>query len=122
MSPTTNQLVRKGRKRRNKKKGRRLGGPQRQATVLWAKVVEPRKPNSAKRKIARVRFADGTEKTVAFPGEGWHVREHDNVLVRGGRTIPDLVGVKWEIVRGHGDAPGVEGRKQSRSKYGTKRQ
>jgi len=124
--PTTNQLVRKNRRKpRNKSKHRLMQeNPQRRGTVLKAWVMLPRKPNSANRKVCRVRFADGNEATCHIPGEGHNIVEHNTVLVRGGGP-PDLSGVKYRVVRGTLDCIGVtEGankqrRNQGRSKYGS---
>ncbi|MFC1587560.1 30S ribosomal protein S12 [Planctomycetota bacterium] len=120
--PTINQLVRKGRKPVKKKsKSPVLGScPQKQGVCLQVKVTTPKKPNSALRKIARVRLSNGKEVTAYIPGEGHNLQEHSIVLVRGGR-VRDLPGVRYHIVRGTRDAIGVDGRKQSRSKYGAKR-
>ncbi len=120
--PTFNQLVRKGRKKvRRKSKSPALGGcPQRRGVCLQVKTMTPKKPNSALRKIARVRLTNGREITVYIPGIGHNLQEHSIVLVRGGR-VRDLPGVRYHIIRGTLDASGVEGRKQGRSKYGKKR-
>lgn len=119
--PTINQLVRKGRaKQKNKDKTPHLNGaPQRRGICIRVSVIEPKKPNSAKRKVARVRFSDGREATVYIPGEGHNLQEHSIVLVRGGR-VKDLPGVRYKVVRGALDSRGVDHRNQSRSKYGTK--
>ena len=120
--PTINQLVRKGReiqKRRNKTKDLEQC-PQKRGVCLQVKTMTPKKPNSALRKIARVRLSNGKEVTAYIPGEGHNLQEHSIVLIRGGR-VHDLPGVRYHIVRGTLDALGVDGRKQSRSKYGTKR-
>ena len=120
--PTINQLVRKGRTPiRKKSKSRSLHScPQRRGVCLLVKTQTPKKPNSALRKIARVRLTNGEEITAYIPGEGHNLQEHSMVLVRGGR-VPDLPGVRYHIVRGALDCLGVDGRNQSRSKYGTKR-
>ena len=120
--PTINQLVRKGReKQRPKKKNVALGAcPQRRGVCLLVKAVTPKKPNSALRKVARVRLTNGKEVTAYIPGIDHNLQEHSIVLVRGGR-VRDLPGVRYHIVRGALDALGVEGRRQSRSKYGAKR-
>jgi small subunit ribosomal protein S12 len=120
--PTINQLVRKGRKQVKKKsKARALGGsPQKRGVCLSVKTQTPKKPNSALRKVARVRLSTGQEVTAYIPGEGHNLQEHSVVMVRGGR-IKDLPGVRYHIVRGTFDALGVDGRKRGRSKYGTKR-
>jgi small subunit ribosomal protein S12 len=120
--PTINQLVRKGRKRViKKKKNRALAAcPQRRGVCTRVYTATPKKPNSALRKVARVRLTNGFEVTAYIPGEGHNLQEHSIVLVRGGR-VKDLPGVRYHIVRGALDASGVDGRKQSRSKYGTKK-
>ncbi len=120
--PTINQLVRKGRKRIiDKKKTPALDScPQRRGVCLQVKTMTPKKPNSALRKICRVRLSNGKEVTVYIPGEGHNLQEHSIVLVRGGR-VRDLPGVRYHVIRGALDAMGVEDRKRSRSKYGTKR-
>jgi len=134
--PTINQLVRKGRKKGVKKvktpalhyvynalKNRMLwgdGSPQKRGVCVQVKTTTPRKPNSALRKIARVRLTNGMEVTAYIPGEGHELQEHSVVLVRGGR-VKDLPGVRYHIVRGALDADGVADRRKGRSKYGTKR-
>lgn len=120
--PTINQLIRKGRKKIEKKKQNRALGscPQRRGVCTRVYTTTPKKPNSALRKVARVRLTNGAEVTVYIPGEGHNLQEHSIVLVRGGR-VKDLPGVRYHIVRGALDTAGVEGRIQSRSKYGTKR-
>lgn len=120
--PTTNQLVRHGRASAGSKpKAPALrGNPQRRGVCLVVKTMTPRKPNSALRKIARVRLTNGTELTAYIPGEGHNLQEHSVVLVRGGR-VPDLPGVRYHIVRGTLDASGVDKRRRGRSKYGAKR-
>ena len=120
--PTTNQLVRKGRQQvRFKSKSPALGGsPQRRGVCLDVKTMTPKKPNSALRKVARVRLTNQIEVTAYIPGEGHRLQEHSVVLVRGGR-VKDLPGVRYHIVRGALDTGGVENRKQQRSKYGTRR-
>jgi len=120
--PTINQLVRKGRKRRKKKVKRPdlEKCPQKRGVCINVTTRPPRKPNSALRKIARVRLSNGREVTAYIPGEGHNLQEHNIVLVRGGR-VRDLPGVRYHIVRGKLDAMGVPDRKQSRSKYGTKK-
>jgi small subunit ribosomal protein S12 len=95
--------------------------PQKRGVCLIVKTMTPKKPNSALRKIARVRLSNGRETTAYIPGEGHNLQEHSIVLVRGGR-VRDLPGVRYHIVRGKLDCLGVEGRKKSRSKYGMKRQ
>lgn len=119
--PTTNQLVRKGRKARKRRSRYRhlKGAPMRKAVVLKTGVVDPRKPNSGKRHVARVRFDDGSEVTASIPGEGHNVREHSIVLIKGGNR-PDQPGVRYHVVRGTRDAAAVE-RRTARSRYGAKR-
>ena len=119
--PTINQLVRKGRRQtRYKSKSPALANcPQRRGVCLTVKTQTPKKPNSALRKVARVRLTNGYEVTAYIPGEGHNLQEHSVVLVRGGR-VKDLPGVRYHIVRGTLDALGVEGRHRSRSKYGVK--
>lgn len=120
--PTINQLVRKGRKSGTKKsKSRALQNcPQRRGVCLQVTTRTPKKPNSALRKVARVRLSNGQEITAYIPGEGHNLQEHSIVLVRGGR-VRDLPGVRYHILRGVLDTSGVDGRKQSRSLYGTKK-
>ena len=120
--PTINQLVRKGRKRPvDKSKSPVLEKcPFKRGVCVQVKTMTPKKPNSALRKIARVRLSNGKEITAYIPGEGHNLQEHSIVLVRGGR-VKDLPGVRYHIVRGVLDATGVDGRRRSRSKYGTKR-
>ncbi|MBL7202381.1 MAG: 30S ribosomal protein S12 [Anaerolineae bacterium] len=135
--PTINQLVRKGRKPKrgrskspammytfNALKGRRSrqkrGAPQKRGVCTQVRTTTPKKPNSALRKIARVRLSNGIEVTAYIPGEGHRLQEHSVVLVRGGR-VKDLPGVRYHIIRGALDSMGVEGRRQQRSKYGTRR-
>jgi len=119
--PTINQLVRKGRVlRRWKGKSPALTQcPQRRGVCIAVKTQTPKKPNSALRKVARVRLTTGYEVTAYIPGEGHNLQEHSVVLVRGGR-VKDLPGVRYHIVRGSLDTSGVADRKQSRSKYGAK--
>jgi len=134
--PTINQLVRKGRKPKSKKtkapalrytlnsfNQRRThqprGAPQKRGVCTQVKTMPPKKPNSALRKVARVRLSNGIEVTAYIPGEGHALQDHSVVLVRGGR-VKDLPGVRYHIVRGTLDAAGVDDRKQSRSKYGVK--
>ena len=119
--PTINQLIRKGRKRvLEKKKTPALDAcPQKRGVCLQVRTMTPKKPNSALRKITRVRLSNGKEVTVYIPGEGHNLQEHSIVLVRGGR-VRDLPGVRYHIIRGALDAMGVEDRKRGRSKYGTK--
>ena len=120
--PTINQLVRKGRQKVSyRSKSPVLDScPQKRGVCLIVKTQTPKKPNSALRKIARVRLSNGKETTVYIPGEGHNLQEHSIVLVRGGR-VRDLPGVRYHIVRGTLDCAGVEDRKTSRSKYGVKR-
>ncbi len=120
--PTINQLVRVGRHpARSKSKSPALSRcPQRRGVCLLVKTMTPKKPNSALRKIARVRLTNGYEVTAYIPGEGHNLQEHSMVLVRGGR-VKDLPGVRYHIVRGTLDALGVESRRRGRSKYGAKR-
>jgi len=120
--PTINQLVRKGRKKVKKKsKAPALeGNPQKRGVCVRVYTTTPKKPNSALRKVARVRLSNGYEVTCYIPGEGHNLQEHSIVLVRGGR-VKDLPGVRYKIIRGALDAAGVQNRRQSRSKYGTKR-
>ncbi len=120
--PTINQLVRKGRKRiEDKQNARALQRcPQRRGVCTQVKTTTPKKPNSALRKIARVRLTTGIEVTSYIPGEGHNLQEHSIVLVRGGR-VKDLPGVRYHIVRGAFDAAGVEDRTNARSKYGTRK-
>jgi len=120
--PTINQLVRKGRRtRQHKTKAPALQRcPQRRGVCLLVKTQTPRKPNSALRKVARVRLSNGVEVNAYIPGEGHNLQEHSMVLVRGGR-VKDLPGVRYHIVRGALDALGVEARRRGRSKYGAKR-
>ena len=135
--PTTNQLIRKGRQSKkvkskapalmytlNTKKQRRVrqakGAPQKRGVCTVVRTTTPKKPNSALRKIARVRLTNGLEITAYIPGEGHNLQEHSVVLIRGGR-VKDLPGVRYHIVRGSLDTTGVNNRKQSRSKYGSKR-
>jgi small subunit ribosomal protein S12 len=133
--PTINQLVRKGRKPIRKKAKapalryhfntlanrtvRAQGNPQKRGVCVQVRTMTPKKPNSALRKIARVRLSNGIEVTAYIPGEGHNLQEHSVVLVRGGR-VKDLPGVRYHIVRGTLDAQGVEGRMKGRSKYGSK--
>ena len=121
--PTVNQLVRRGRKAKKKKtKAPALYAcPQRKGVCTRVWTVTPKKPNSALRKVARVRLTTGIEVTSYIPGEGHNLQEHSIVLVRGGR-VKDLPGVRYHIIRGTLDAIGVSGRKQQRSKYGAKRE
>ena len=135
--PTINQLVRKGRKTKKKKtKAPALqftfnaykqtrnrqpkGAPQKRGVCTRVQTMTPKKPNSALRKVARVRLTNGIEVTAYIGGEGHNLQEHSVVLIRGGR-VKDLPGVRYHVVRGTLDTDGVEGREQGRSKYGTKR-
>src|SRR5450830_1005443 len=120
--PTISQLVRKGRTKIQKKTNTPAlaGSPQRSGVCVRVYTTTPKKPNSALRKVARVRLTSGYEVTSYIPGEGHNLQEHSIVLVRGGR-VKDLPGVRYHIVRGSLDASGVNGRNKSRSKYGTKK-
>ena len=120
--PTINQLVRKGRKPMLKRSKSPVldACPQKRGVCLQVKTQTPKKPNSALRKVARVRLSNGKEITAYIPGEGHNLQEHSVVLVRGGR-VRDLPGVRYHVLRGTLDASGVDGRKQGRSKYGSKR-
>ena len=134
--PTINQLVRKGRKRTTKKTkapalrytynamknklARGKGSPQKRGVCTQVRTMTPKKPNSALRKIARVRLTNTIEVTAYIPGEGHTLQEHSVVLIRGGR-VRDLPGVRYHIIRGALDAQGVAGRQRSRSKYGTRK-
>ncbi len=120
--PTINQLVRKGRKQITKKSSSPAleSSPQKRGVCTRVSTTTPKKPNSALRKIARVRLTNGIEATAYIPGIGHNLQEHSVVLVRGGR-VKDLPGVRYHLVRGALDAAGVENRSQGRSKYGTKK-
>ncbi len=120
--PTINQLVRKGRKKVKKKTGAPAlqGCPQKRGVCTRVYTSTPKKPNSAIRKVARVRLTNGMEVTAYIPGEGHNLQEHSIVLVRGGR-VKDLPGVRYHIVRGSLDSDGVEDRKARRSKYGVRK-
>ncbi|MCB9226919.1 MAG: 30S ribosomal protein S12 [Chitinophagales bacterium] len=120
--PTIQQLVRKGRKTiKSKSNSRALDScPQRRGVCTRVYTTTPKKPNSALRKVAKVRLTNGIEVIAYIPGEGHNLQEHSIVLIRGGR-VKDLPGVRYHIVRGALDTSGVEGRLQSRSKYGAKR-
>lgn len=120
--PTISQLVRKGRQSARKKSAAPAlkSNPQKRGVCLIVRTVSPKKPNSALRKIARVRLTNGVEVTAYIPGIGHNLQEHSVVLVRGGR-VKDLPGVRYHIVRGTLDASGTKDRKSSRSKYGAKR-
>lgn len=134
--PTINQLVRKGRSKRGKKSKapamqytfnsykqkrtqQRKGAPQKRGVATQVRTMTPKKPNSALRKVMRVRLSNGIEVTAYIPGEGHNLQEHSVVLIRGGR-VRDLPGVRYHVVRGALDADGVKDRKKGRSKYGTK--
>ncbi|MGB3345811.1 MAG: 30S ribosomal protein S12 [Candidatus Humimicrobiia bacterium] len=119
--PTINQLVKRKRKRiKAKKKNPALqGNPQKRGVCTRVWTMTPKKPNSALRKVARVRLTTGMEVTAYIPGEGHNLQEHSIVLIRGGR-VKDLPGVRYKIVRNILDTAGVEGRKKARSKYGAK--
>ena len=134
--PTINQWVRKGRKKKVrkpkapvllvgvntiKKKQTRINAPQKRGVCVRVATMTPKKPNSALRKFARVRLSNGMEVTCYIPGEGHNLQEHSVVLIRGGR-VPDLIGVRYHIVRGTLDTAGVKDRKQGRSKYGAKKE
>ncbi|MEW8028555.1 MAG: 30S ribosomal protein S12 [Candidatus Thiodiazotropha sp.] len=120
--PTINQLIRKPRKRRVKKPVTPAleGSPQRRGVCTRVYTTTPRKPNSALRKVSRVRLTNGHECTAYIPGEGHNLQEHSVVLIRGGE-VRDLPGVRYKVVRGALDASGVQERKQGRSSYGSKR-
>lgn len=120
--PTLNQLVRKGRRKMAKKSDAPAleGAPQKRGVCTRVSTTTPKKPNSALRKIARVRLTNGVEVTAYIPGIGHNLQEHSVVLVRGGR-VKDLPGVRYHLVRGALDAAGVENRAQGRSKYGSKK-
>ncbi len=120
--PTINQLVRQGRKKQRKKTSAPALDqcPQKRGVCVRVYTSTPKKPNSALRKIARVRLTNGMEVTAYIPGEGHNLQEHSLVLIRGGR-VKDLPGVRYHIIRGTLDATGVAGRQRGRSKYGTKR-
>ncbi|AJC73013.1 30S ribosomal protein S12 [Pseudothermotoga hypogea DSM 11164 = NBRC 106472] len=120
--PTINQLIRFGRERKveKSKAPALMGNPQKRGVCIRVTTMTPKKPNSALRKIARVRLSNGIEVTAYIPGIGHNLQEHSVVLVRGGR-VKDLPGIRYKIIRGTLDAAGVENRRQSRSKYGAKR-
>jgi small subunit ribosomal protein S12 len=120
--PTINQLVRRGRLKVKEKSNTPalLSCPQRKGVCTKVSTTTPKKPNSALRKVARVRLTNGIEVTAYIPGEGHNLQEHSTVLVRGGR-VKDLPGVRYHIVRGTLESSGVENRRQGRSKYGAKR-
>jgi small subunit ribosomal protein S12 len=119
--PTISQLIRKKRKApKVKSKTRDLNAaPQKRGVCIQVRTATPKKPNSALRKIARVRLSNGNEVTAYIPGEGHNLQEHSSVLVRGGR-VRDLPGVRYHVIRGTLDTLGVDGRQQGRSKYGAK--
>jgi len=120
--PTINQLVRKGRKQVDKRRKAPAleRNPKKRGVCTRVYTTTPKKPNSALRKVARVRLTNGYEVTAYIPGEGHNLQEHSIVLIRGGR-VKDLPGVRYHIIRGTLDTSGVQDRRQSRSKYGTKR-
>ena len=120
--PTINQLVRKGRKRLVKKTATPAlkGNPQKRGVCTRVYTTTPKKPNSALRKVTRVRLTNGMEVTAYIPGEGHNLQEHSIVLIEGGR-VKDLPGVRYHVIRGVLDPAGVEGRRTSRSRYGTKK-
>ena len=120
--PTINPLVRKGRRKIEKKRKAPAleGNPQKRGVCTRVYTTTPKKPNSALRKVARVRLTNGYEVTAYIPGEGHNLQEHSMVLIRGGR-VKDLPGVRYHIIRGTLDASGVDDRRQSRSKYGSKK-
>jgi small subunit ribosomal protein S12 len=121
--PTINQLVRKGRhdKPAKQKTAALKGSPQRRGVCTRVYTTTPKKPNSALRKVARVRLTSSVEVTAYIPGEGHNLQEHSMVLVRGGR-VKDLPGVRYKVIRGSLDTQGVKARKQGRSKYGAKKE
>ena len=134
--PTIHQLIKKGRKKTKKRsktpalaigfntlknRPKEYSSPFKKGVCLKVFTVTPKKPNSALRKVARIRLTNGMEVTAYIPGEGHNLQEHSVVLIRGGR-VKDLPGVRYHVIRGILDTGGVEGRKQSRSKYGTKRE
>jgi len=121
--PTVQQLIRQGRQPKPKKTKTLglAGSPQRRGVCTRVYTVTPKKPNSALRKVARVRLSSQMEITAYIPGEGHNLQEHSIVLVRGGR-VRDLPGVRYKVIRGALDAAGVDGRKQSRSRYGSKKE
>lgn len=120
--PTINQLVRKGRKmpEKQRKVPALQSCPQRRGVCTRVYTTTPKKPNSALRKVARVRLTNGHEVTSYIPGEGHNLQEHSVIMIRGGR-VKDLPGVRYHVIRGTYDTQGVSGRRQRRSKYGTKR-
>ena len=120
--PTINQLIRQGREKRVKKSTAPImqKNPQKRGVCLSVTTTSPKKPNSAMRKIARVRLSNGMEVTSYIPGEGHNLQEHSVVLIRGGR-VKDLPGTRYHVIRGTLDTAGVANRRQARSKYGAKR-
>ena len=120
--PTISQLVRKGRKKvvKKSKSASLVGCPQKRGVCTRVYTTTPKKPNSALRKVARIRLTNGFEVTSYIPGEGHNLQEHSVVMIRGGR-VKDLPGVRYHIIRGNLDTQGVNDRKQRRSKYGAKR-
>ena len=120
--PTVNQLIRKSRKKIIKKSASRAleNSPQKRGVCTRVYTTTPKKPNSALRKVARVRLSNGQEVTAYIPGEGHNLQEHSIVMIEGGR-VKDLPGVRYHIIRGVLDPAGVEGRRTSRSRYGTKK-
>ena len=120
--PTVNQLIRKSRKKTIKKSDSRAleNSPQKRGVCTRVYTTTPKKPNSALRKVARVRLTNGIEATAYIPGEGHNLQEHSIVLIEGGR-VKDLPGVRYHILRGNLDTQGVQNRKQQRSKYGAKK-
>ena len=134
--PTINQLVKKGRGNKVrkpkapvllvginniKKRQTKVNSPQKRGVCVRVGTMTPKKPNSALRKFARVKLSNGMEVTCYIPGEGHNLQEHSVVLIRGGR-VPDLIGVRYHVIRGTLDTQGVKDRKQGRSKYGTKKE
>ncbi len=120
--PTIQQLVRKGRKTKSRKDNTPAlqGAPQRRGVCTRVYTTTPKKPNSALRKVARVRLSSGVEVTAYIPGEGHNLQEHSIVLVRGGR-VKDIPGVRYKVIRGALDSSGVDDRRQARSRYGSKK-
>ncbi len=120
--PTIQQLVRKGRKTKSRKDSTPAlqGAPQRRGVCTRVYTTTPKKPNSALRKVARVRLSSGVEVTAYIPGEGHNLQEHSIVLVRGGR-VKDIPGVRYKVIRGALDSSGVDDRRQARSRYGSKK-
>jgi len=122
--PTINQLVRKARRKKKRKPSAPAlqGNPQKSGTILRVYIINPKKPNSSEKKVARVRLTNGREVTLYIPGEGHNLQEHSKVLIRGGR-VKDLPGVRYQAIRGarQADLVGVDHRRQGRSKYGRKK-